>query len=386
MMKNREDLLDSKRLLFKLLRDYSEGKLGKHKTFYRARVEAVGTRVGELELVPPSPIGAIKAAVYTNALDASFSSDLTNVYYPLIPGSLPLVGEHVLVMFEDVERFSSGFWISKLPHANYGAGPNVANPDIVESQSRPADSSDAFEGTTPASNQPSAETIELRYRGVESNTKAQEQTIANFEGQDSSIFAGKKILAIGDSQIEGNSKNVTNLRRFLQDKGVASFSSFGRRSWGTTHWRSGRFEGSERSTAQRQGEKFDDLVRRESPDVLLIFLGGNDTARGRRAQDDIAWIWEKATQFARKAFWVGPPVGFDPDTGVRMARRDQVSDLISETIGAANFIDSRTVTSSNPPGSRDRYGVHLTNAGNQISKGWMTYVINQAEARNVNTR
>lgn len=386
MMKNREDLLDSKRLFFKLLKDYSDGKLGRHRTFYRARVEAVGTKVGELELVPPSPIGAIKATVYTNALDASFSKELSNVYYPLVEGQLPLVGEHVLVIFEDVERFSSGFWISKLPHANYSTGPNAANPDTAETQSRPTESSDAFEGTTPASNQPSAETIELRYRGVESNTRAQEQTIRNFEGQNSSIFAGKKILAIGDSQIERNSKNVTNLRQFLRDKGVASFMSFGRSSWGTKSWRTGRFEGSERSRAQRQGEKFDDLVRRENPDVLLIFLGGNDSGRGRNAQDDIAWIWEKATQFAGKAFWVGPPVGFDPSTGVRMTRRDQISDVISETIGAANFIDSRIVTSSNPPGSRDRYGVHLTNAGNEISKGWMTYVINQAEARNVNTR
>lgn len=382
MDKSREDLLDSKRLMFRLLKDYSEGKLGRQRTFYRARVEAVGTKVGELESVPPSPIGAIKATVYTNALDASFSKDLTNVYMPLIPGSIPMVGEHVLVIFEDVERFSSGFWVSKLPLAEYG-GLNYANPDQNNTQTRQSDSSDSFEGTSPSQTAPSQETLELRYRGVESNTRLQEQTISNFEGQNSSVFSGKKVVAVGDSQIERSSVNTENLNRFLREKGVSSFSSFGRRSWGTSHWRSGTYNGG--GTAQRQGENFADLVRRESPDVLLIFLGGNDAARGSRAADDILWIWEKATQFARKVHWVGPPVGFE--NGIRMGRRDQVSDLISDTIGSPNFIDSRVVTSANPPGSRDRYGVHLTRrAGNQISKSWMSYVISQAEARNANNR
>lgn len=382
-MKSREDLLDSKRLMFNLLKDYSDGKLSRHRVFYRARVEAVGTKVGELESVPPSPVGAIKAAVYTNALDASFSKDLINVYYPLIPGTLPLVGEHVFVIFEDSDRFSSGFWVSRLPQYD-NIGVNYSNPDNSQNQ-QSENSANIFEGTTPSSTQPTEQTIELRYRGVSSNTRLQEQTIRNFEGQDSTIFQGKKVVAIGDSQIASNSPNLDNLRDFLNQRSASSFRSFGRQSWNTRHWRTGEFDGS--NNAPRRGEKFDDLIRRESPQILLLFLGGNDAPRGRSAVPDIRWIFETAKSTTPKVYWIAPPVGFDPSTGNRISSRDQISDIILETIGRENFIDSRIVTSSNPPNSRDRFGVHLTRgSGNQISKDWMNYIISQVESRNANSR
>lgn len=373
--KTNDDLLNSKRLLYSLLREYAEGRLSRQRVFYRARVEEVGTRVGDLESTPPSPIGAIKASVYTNALDATLSRDALNVYYPLIPETIPQVGEHVLVMFEDVDGFSSGFWVSKLPQYR---NINLANPDSQEVQARQSDSSDAFEGTTPASGTPNQNTIERRYR-AEQTSREQEQTIANFEGQSNSIWTNKKVLVVGDSQMEPSSINNRKLVSKLRDKNVASINVDGRRSWGTRAWKTGVFNGAQRV-------KFEDLLQRENPQILLIFLGGNDAPRGAAAREDIQYIWDKAKSMCEKSYWVAPPVGFD-SSGNRMAQRDRVSELIKTTIGSKNFIDSRIPTSQNPAGSRDAMGVHLTaQAGAGVSESWINYVINEVEIRNANNR
>lgn len=377
-----EDILNPQRLYYKLFKDFSEGRLDRQRVFYRARVEDVGTSVGELESEPPSPIGSIRATVYTNALDANIPRFANTVFYPMFPGVIPQKGEHVFVIFEDPDRFSAGIWISQIP--NYG-NVNYANPDSQDTSTQTT--GDTFEGTRSGGGQPSEEDISLRYRTQGGTTEQQAQTIANFEGQESAFWTGKKVLVLGDSQVgESNNQGVQRsrsvltriLKRKIEDAGASSFKSDGRTSWGTQAWLTGRFNGSVRR--RQQGPSIDEVVRRETPDILIIVLGGNDAGKSTTAtRQNVTEIWNRVKTLVDVAIWVAPPSGYRD--GNIIPARGVVADIILSVVGSRNFIDSRTTTSSNK--GRDALGVHLRNndAGREVATRWATQIINSLERR-----
>src|SRR3990167_8291512 len=113
------------------------------KFLYRARVEAVDVVGGMLEQNPPNPPGSLRARIYTSGLDATTPASALTIFHPFHPpGSIPTIlpGEHVYVMFEDMNNFSNGFWTQKIP--NY-SDINYANPDDVSPQQQ--SSADIFE-------------------------------------------------------------------------------------------------------------------------------------------------------------------------------------------------------------------------------------------------
>lgn len=386
--KSFEDLLFPERSYYKLVKDYQDGFISQRRIFYRAKVTAVGTDFGELESDPPSPPGSVRASVYTHALDANLPDYATNIFYPIGEvSSPPRVGEHVYVVFEDGERFSAGFWVSRVPNASI-LGPNNQNPDFQPEERSPT-TADTFEGnTTTAQSEPSEEEVRARYTvSPLGQSQNQRQTVANFEEQGAEFWSGKKVLLIGDSQVAsrqttGPSVATRYMKQKLEEKNVGSFSYDGRTSWSIQAWNSGRTQA--RGNVIREAPPIDETIIRNNPDVLIIILGGNNSHNSRsQIQDAASTFWRKVQSTGiQNVIWAGPPAGYRD--GELIPGRARVGRVIKTVVGDSTFYyDSHSKTERNPAGARGRLGVHFANnaAARSVVEPWIDSLIATITAR-----
>lgn len=352
-----DDLLNPNRVFYRLVKDYIDGKLTNNTVYFRARVEAVDVIGGQLETFPPNPAGSIRARVYTSGLDANLPSSALTIFYPFHPqGNIPVIqpGEHVFVVFED-ENKTNGLWINKIPNYN---DLNYSNPDDISLNSSNNNSADTFEGTNTTQSR-SVNVLEV-YGGLSTNNVNVDAETAISTIEQSSAFDNKRILHIGDSHVKGF--YGAELGRFTREKGASFYQADGRVSWGVIRW----------LNSNRYGMKtLEELVQETQPDILLISLGSNDFPRAdfQRQVENLF----RTTSVLQK-FWVGPPtmVLNAADINERVSR---VADLIKNTIGANNFIDSRNITGQF---GRTQDGVHFQQDG---ARTWASQVVLSLEGK-----
>lgn len=354
-----EDLLNPERTYYRMIRDYTEGRLTFSRVFYRAVVVDVGTFSGELEADPPSPPGSVRARVYTHGMDANFPDEFLTVFYPLFPDHPPpMAGEHVYVVFED-EDFSSGQWVSRIP--NY-QDVNYANPDINRPVQR--DSADAFNGTQ--GRQLSSLEIASQYSSLSIQTDQQNQTIASFEGQSSGFWTNQRVLIAGDSMMHG--PPGTLLVREINARG-GNATKDGRTGWGVSHWLSLRYTGGQCRTCPRSGISLPALKRRTSPNIVLVSLGGNDynkVSNETSYKASVETLWNQAREDGTRALWIGPPYAYRRrgrggeiwDDPTFTQGRQKAGRLIKEVVGAENYISIEEETRTQQ-GRHD--GIHFSN-------------------------
>lgn len=366
--RNNEDILNPQRTFYRLLRDYTEGKLKQRRVFYRAIVIASAKVEGELEKNPPCPVGSVRARIYTHGMDINIPNEALTIFYPLFPGDVPQPGEHVYVMFED-ENMSSGLWVSKIP--NY-TDINLANPDLNPPPSV-RDSSQKFEGQDASIRIPS----EAQYRAIPLNSERQQETVNAFEEQENSIWSGKRVLLIGDSMIHGPpglrmQQGIQN-RGGIMDNGMRD----GRVGWGVIHWLLGRHSGRSRFIP-RSGPKLPELISIYNPDIVVIGLGGNDWAQSdlERYREKVEQLWEQASRVFDR-YWVGPPDAFPTNkSSAELERfrsgRFAVERVISSVVGS-NFIKVSDVTNTREGRASD--GIHFTSSG--VPDAYIERVVNR---------
>ena len=111
------------------------------------------------------------------------------------------------------------------------------------------------------------------------------------------------------------------------------------------------------------------LTREGTPDIVLIFLGGNDAARTRAAYRwQLEWVVRQARSAgARRIVWFGPATS-DPGaspraarTSVRHERNAEWQREILPELGV-EWIDSRPMTRR----GHGRDGVHFTRSGYRL--------------------
>ncbi len=336
-----EDLLDPKRIYYRLIRDYIDGKLNTATHYFRARVEAVDVVGGQLESSPPNPPGSVRARVYTSGLDANLPSSALTIFYPLHPeGSIPVIqpGEHVFVIFED-ENKTNGMWVGKIP--NY-QDINYSNPDQLPIQTQ-STSADAFEGTSNA-NQSRQVDVLATYGGASTQSTSPQTDRAISTIEQSNIFQGKKILHIGDSHVKGF--YGTELGRLFREKGASSYVADGRVSWGVVRW----------NDTSRYGLKsLTTLIQENTPDIIIISLGSNDFPRANFDRLASA-LFNQAT--TTKKIWVGPPTMVLGAASINQ-RVSRVADLL-KALFQDLFIDTRNMTGGF---GRTPDGVHFQQDG-----------------------
>ena len=84
-----EDLLNPERFFFRMIRDYTRGRLNSQgRVFYRAVVVDVDPQGGQLENNPPNPEGSIRARVYTRGLDATTPRAALGIFHPFWPAHI----------------------------------------------------------------------------------------------------------------------------------------------------------------------------------------------------------------------------------------------------------------------------------------------------------
>lgn len=363
-----EDLLNPDRVFYQMVKDYTDGRLTFDRVFYRARVERVSTTVGELEAIPPSPAGSIIARVYTYGMDANFPRESLNVFYPFFSNTAPpLVGEHVYIIWED-EAKTSGLWLTKIP--NY-IDVNFADPDETPRQTERT-SADTFEGT---SSQPNQLEIETQYSSPGLTTNSQRQTVYSFENINNSIWRGKRVLIVGDSQIAGPPGRF--IRDEINNRGASYTHIEGRASWGVLNWLSGRFTG-EVTSAPRQGPTIPQLISTHNPDIILIGLGGNDASGVYRRQDyvdNVRQLFQQASSNSRIVLWIGPPTVFTPDRPNFNGDRQAAADKIKQAIGESNFIDTFAETNRNQNRTAD--GIHFLPSARTTLRQYVLKVVNR---------
>ena len=133
-----KDAQSPDRIFSNLLKDYVDGRLGASATFLRASVVSIDQVGGQLETEPAiNPPNSIKARIITDALDKNTSDEDLQVFWPMFPHHiLPIKeGEHVLVVFEDLER-SHGMWITRIPEPNNTNSANLS-PGIKKYEENP---------------------------------------------------------------------------------------------------------------------------------------------------------------------------------------------------------------------------------------------------------
>lgn len=388
-----EDLLNSDRAFFQMIKDYLDGRFTQPwLKLYRARVMEVGTRFGQLEENPPSPIGSIKARIYTDGLDYNLPDRALNVYYPMFPAHLqpPVsVGEHVYVVFED-SNFSSGLWVTTVPgfsNLNYG------NPD-----ERTSDTSDASNVHDPAPNNEASQSVIVpeQYGGASTNTTGRDELPENFEENtttDNNPWEGKRVLYIGDSMV-GGADTIAGAARPRQSQGPSSyylneylrrdygasfFHAAGRVGWGVLDWWRGRgSEGPEGERIAANQPSVAELVSRYRPNIVLCTLGGNDAGRDSGSRDyrqAVETLWNQMNEGVEFAIWCGPPA-IVRATGRRVIERGSAPNIteagtnefnedralvgrnIREVVGRAHYIDVRDITTNNTE-QRSGDGVHF---------------------------
>lgn len=357
-----EDILNPHRIFYDLIRDYQNGSLTTKSPYKRARVEAVDHEGGQLEANPPNPANSVRARVYTSGLDFNTPNAALTVFYPLNNPEPVAVGEHVLVVFED-DNYSSGYWISKLP-ANSNV--NYSNPD--DRQTTRSDSSHSFEGDSPQQRTPN---IPLQYGGISTGmTRERRVLVETADRGQTDSWAQKKILLIGDSQVVGPFSTV--LGNELREHNILSYIKQGRTGWGVSSWLSGRLRAGEALQP-----KLDALMRTNTPDVVIISLGGNDGTSGKAARADyetkVRELWAMATNGTDFAIWCGPPTAVGRGAAGQPGR-NIAAQKIKNVVGDAHFVDPRQVT--NVTTGRDRLGVHFVASSSALAP-WAQLVVDK---------
>jgi len=341
-----EDLLHPERVLFRLLQEYSNGSLHNrpNSSFLRARVEDVDHEGGRLESEPPNPPNSVRARIYTSGMDFNLPAQALTIFYPLGNLRPVMVGEHVIVTFEDVNQ-TSGYWMGVLPQ-RYDV--NYTNPD--DSQQRQGDTSHSFEGDSVQQRQPNPV---LQYGGIIDGNTEEQDRIVNVVETGSDHWAGKNVLGIGDSQMEGQF-GIT-LGNLLRDHNVSNFIRVGRHGWSVYAWLNGRLHSEDELQPTLQ-----QLMQQYNPDIVIISLGGNDGSAGlsRRAdfEDKVRQLWNSAITTSSFAIWSGPPTAVGTAASSQPGR-DIANDKIRNVVGNNNFIDVRTITNTTQGRTSD--GVHF---------------------------
>lgn len=138
------------------------------RNIHRASVVAVDTEGGQLEnpqasggvtvdgvfykasVGPTNPPNSVRARIVSDLSDGFLSDDEIMTFWPMIQDdhvSLPIKpGEHVIVMFEDVNR-EHGLWLSRVPGHT---GQNVSRGDDTWERSKPRELADLFERPQPS--------------------------------------------------------------------------------------------------------------------------------------------------------------------------------------------------------------------------------------------
>lgn len=347
------------RLFFDLIKEYSEGSLTDNHQFYRARVEGVDSVGGQFAQNPANPPRSIRARIYTSGLDASIPEEALAIFYPMFPNVTAQQGEHVLVMFED-EQKTSGYWLNVVP--SFSVDPNYSNPDFRTTQR--TDSSYVFEQDPQVQ---STIDLDLEYGGGTLSTTGRQEMVDLAESQVNNPWENKKVLVIGDSQVAG--PWGLKLRDLLRNQNSAlSVVLEGRTGWGVYSWLQNRLRSdSEIKTSLR------DLIQQNSPDILIISLGGNDGSSGfaRRGnyQDKIRELLEQA-QAVQKIIWSGPPTSVGPAAD-RQAGREVAARKIQEVVGN-KFLNVFGVT--NTTNGRRPDGVHFLPSSTALTP-WAELVV-----------
>lgn len=358
-----DDLLNPHRVFYRLFREYSEGSLGFRPHYLRARVEATDPDGGQLESSPPNPPNSIRARVYTSGLDATTPRAALSIFYPMLPGNIaptPQAGEHVYVIFED-EAQSSGLWISQIPGF---ANANYSNPDFRSTAA--GDASYTFEGGSPPASYVNPE-IEYGGSSVETEGRVEMVNLAESSTGERNFWSGKKVLLFGDSQVAG--VFGTALGRKLISRGASEFNKVGRVGWGVISWLRGRFR-----PTDAQLDTIPTIIRRYSPDVIIVSLGGNDGPNGsaRRADydDKVRELWDMVRNGAAHYIWSGPPTAVGRGAS-HQASRAAAAQQIRSVVADANYVDCFAVT--NVTDGRSRDGFHFS-AGSSALEPWTNLV------------
>jgi hypothetical protein len=318
--------------------------------YYRARVEAVDPTGGQLESNPPNPPGSVRGRIYSVGLDVTTPSEALSIFYPIGNVTCPLPGEHVLVFFEDVQR-TSGYWLTKVQAFH---DQNYANPDFRESRSE-SDVSATFEGT---SNSPRVEVEPvLEYGGASLQSEGNQQLVERMERtEEADPWSGKKVLVIGDSQVAGpfGAKLGDKLR---SDSSVNSYAREGRQSWGVDSWLRGALR-----TDSPSMPSIEDVIRANSPDVVVISLGGNDGSNGSANRADyeekVRQLFRRVSALVSKVIWSGPPTATGR-ASPRQRGREMAARKIESVVGPDRFVNVFAVTNTDQGRTAD--GVHFLN-------------------------
>lgn len=358
-----DDPLNSERIFFQMIRDYSDGLLGNQQHYLRARVEAFDPIGGQLEANPPNPPKSVRARVYSAGLDATTPREALVVFYPLFPpqaaGSVQ-PGEHVVVVFEDTQK-TSGFWLSTVPSFHDG---NYANPDFRTQ--RTSDSSYSFEGDQKVQ---SSVLPDLEYGGTTTQTEGRQEMVDLAESNtESNPWRGKRVLLIGDSQVAG--PFGTKLGELLRGSHeVSYFAKEGRVSWGVLSYLNQRL-----TASSPIKESIEELLSRHSPDIVVISLGGNDGSSGRASRADyvskVRELYNIVNQDGRLVIWSGPPTAVG--NGARLQPGREVAGRKIREVVQDCYVDVFSIT--NVTAGRDRMGVHFV-ASSPTLEPWANEVI-----------
>ncbi len=344
MTQRRNDgYLNTERIFFDMIRDYSTGELSNKTVFFRALVEGVDVQGGVFQTDPPCPPRSIRARVYTSGMDSFIPEDALPIYYPLFPNVSVAPGEHVLVMFEDEQR-SSGFWLNTVPA--FGADQNYSNPDFR--MTTRTNSSYVFEQDPQVQSTIRAD----EYGGVTTSTQGRQEMIDEAETQQSvNPWQGKRVLIIGDSQIAGPPGIVIASK--VRDAGGIVVHREGRESWGVRSWLDNRLR-------PRDPERVSlrQLVSQHNPDILIISLGGNDhSSSGRNDYAQKVRDLMSQASTVSKILWSGPPTTVNRIGSAIQPGRETAARKIQEVVGN-KFLNVFGVT--NTTVGRDSAGLHFS--------------------------
>lgn len=365
-IRNREDdLQNPHRIFFRMLREYSEGRFDQQQSYYRARVEAVDPIGGQLESNPSNPPGSVRGRIYSLGFDATTPSEALTIFYPIGNVTCPLPGEHVLVFFEDVQR-TSGYWISKVQSFH---DQNYANPDFREPR-RESDVSTTFEGTRSSPRQ-EVEPV-LEYGGASLRTEGNQQLVERMERtEEADPWSGKRVLLIGDSQVAGpfGARLGEKLRA---DSSVSFFAREGRVSWGVDSWLRGALRADSPPLSS-----IEDVIRSNTPDVVVISLGGNDGSSGAANRSDyedkVRQFLNRVSSLVSKIIWSGPPTAVGRGS-TRQNGREVAARKIESVVGVNRFVNVFAVTNTGDGRAPD--GVHFTNNSPALDP-WSELVIDR---------
>lgn len=354
-----DDFNRTGRIFYDLIREYSEGTLSNQNQFLRARVEGVDSEGGKFSENPPNPPRSIRARIYSSGMDSSIPEEALGIYYPLFPNVTVQRGEHVIIMFEDEQR-TSGYWVNVIP--SFTVDSNYANPDFRQPTRR--DSSYVFEQDPQVR---STINLDLEYGGGTLSITGRQEMIDLAESTTENPWENKKVLLIGDSQVAG--PWGLRLGQVLRDEnGVSQFVREGRTSWGVYSWLNNRLrQDSEEKPSLRS------LIETNSPDILVISLGGNDGSTGFAArqnyQEKISELLSQASNVS-KIIWSGPPTAVGRAAG-NQAGRELAARKIQQVLGE-RFVNVFGVT--NTTNGRRPDGVHFNSNSNALGP-WAELVV-----------